>query len=189
MDQQTQNSKFNAIALFFLELIKISLITGITIVAVRYFLFKPFYVEGASMEPNFKEHEYLIIDELTYRLRSPKRGETIVFRFPLNTKVHYLKRIIALPGERIKIADGKTIVFNKEFPQGFVVNEEFLGDETTVGQADVTLEDDEYFLMGDNRDNSYDSRRFGPVKKSLIVGRVVLRGWPLERFGVIKSAP
>ena len=99
--KEVGKSVFGSIGLFFLELIKVALLAGITIALVRYFLFKPFYVKGESMEPTYLAKEYLIIDELSYRFREPVRGEVIVFRAPVAEKDFYLKRIIALPGERV----------------------------------------------------------------------------------------
>jgi signal peptidase I len=171
---------------FFLELIKIVILAGITIGLVRYFLFKPFYVKGQSMEPNYHEKDYLIIDELSYRFREPIRGEVVVFSAPNNDKDFYLKRIVGLPGERIKIEDNKVIIYNDDHPQGVVV-EEFYLDEDTLGSTMQTLGSNQYFVMGDNRDSSYDSRRFGPIDKNSVVGRTFLRGWPLTRISVFST--
>ncbi len=174
-----------ALGLFFLEVIKVILLAGITIVLVRYFLFKPFYVKGQSMEPTFFEHEYLIIDELTYRLKDPVRGEVVVFRAPVTHEDYYLKRIVGLPGERVKVEDSKIIIFNDEHPQGVVVEEEYFSG-STHGSLTLTLEPDEYFVLGDNRSASYDSRRFGPIHRRDIVGRTWLRGWPITRVSTFQ---
>lgn len=177
-----------AIGLFFLELFKIAVLAGVTIALIRYYLFKPFYVKGASMEPNFYEKEYLIIDELSYRFREPSRGEVVVFRYPENPKEYFLKRIIGLPGETIKVSDGKVMIYNTEHPEGLVVNESYLlKNLKTEGGRIIALNDNQYFMMGDNRPNSYDSRRFGPVDRSLIVGRAWFRGWPFSRVQVFKT--
>lgn len=174
--------------LFLLELVKVAVLAGVTIALVRYFLFKPFYVKGASMEPNFFDKEYLIIDELSYRLRVPERGEVVVFKYPDNPKEYFLKRIIGLPGERIKIAEGQVTIYNKAHPEGIILNEPYLPkDLLTVGETITVLSDDQYFVMGDNRSNSYDSRRFGAVDKSLVIGRVFFRGWPLNRAELISE--
>lgn len=174
--------------LIFLELFKIVALAGITILLVRYFLFKPFYVKGASMEPNFYDHEYLIIDELTYRFRLPTRGEVIVFRYPGNPKEYFLKRIVGLPEERIKVAEGKVTVYNAEYPEGIAVDEKYLDKGLeTVGEKNITLGKDEYFVLGDNRPNSYDSRRFGPIDRTAIVGRAWFRGWPFSRMQTFKT--
>ena len=178
---------FGGIGLFFLELIKVLVLAGITIWLVRFFLFKPFYVKGASMEPNFFDKEYLIVDELSYRLRAPERGEVVVFKYPENPKEFFLKRIIGLPGERVKVSEGKVTIYNNEHPEGVVLDESYLpaGLLTSGDRTFVPLSDKQYFVMGDNRPNSYDSRRFGSVDKSLIVGRVFFRGWPLNRIELI----
>ncbi len=168
------------------EMIKVALISLAIILPVRYFLIKPFYVNGASMEPNYYDHEYLIIDEISYRLNAPLRGEVVVFRYPGDPKQYFIKRVIGLPGERVVVKDGQVIVYNQAYPDGLVVEEPYLAsDATTVGEADKTLGTDEYFVLGDNRRASLDSRRFGPIKRNAIVGRTWLRGWPLDRVGVL----
>lgn len=179
----TPRSRRAAAALFVSELLKIGLLAAVTIGFVRYFLFKPFYVKGASMEPNFYDHEYLIIDEITYRLREPERGEVIVFRYPPKSKEYFLKRVIGLPGERVKISEGKVTVYNDEHPEGIAVEESYLPkDLLTIGERITQLAGDEYFVLGDNRTNSFDSRRFGPIHRDLIVGRAWFRGWPFSRM-------
>jgi signal peptidase I len=180
-------ASFGSIGLFLLELIKVMVLAGITIALVRYFLFKPFYVKGASMEPNFFDKEYLIVDELSYRFRAPERGEVVVFKYPENPKEFFLKRIIGLPGERVKISEGKVTIYNQVHPEGVVLDESYLpADLLTSGDRTfVPLSENQYFVMGDNRPNSYDSRRFGSVDKSLVVGRVFFRGWPLRRAELI----
>lgn len=182
--QFAQSGEKNALelaGLFFLELIKVALMAGITIFLIRYFLFKPFYVKGQSMEPSYSQHDYLIIDELSYRLRSPARGEVIVFQAPLNPKDYYLKRIIGLPGERVKIENNTIVIYNSEHPKGVVVHEQYLT-ESTDGDMSLTLGPNEYFVLGDNRDASLDSRRFGPIDGSVIVGRIWFRGWPFDKI-------
>jgi signal peptidase I len=186
--RQRLSSALGAAGLFFLELVKIIVLAGVTIFFVRYFLFKPFYVKGASMEPNFHEKEYLIIDELSYRLHDPKRGDVVVFRPPENTKEFFLKRIIGLPGERVKIAEGRVIIYNQAHPEGVVVNEAYLPhDSTTAGDQTVLLGQNEFFVLGDNRPNSFDSRRFGPIDRSSVVGRTWIRGWPFDRISVLNT--
>lgn len=174
--------------LFFIELIKLALFAVVTIFLVRYFLFKPFYVKGASMEPNFFDREYLIIDEVSYRLTEPRRGDVVVFRYPVNRKEFFLKRVIGLPGERVKIKDGQIIIYNQENPEGMVLNESYLPtDLKSRPDTNVNLKPDEFFVMGDNRNSSFDSRFFGPVKESDLVGRVWLRGWPFNRAKVFSE--
>lgn len=171
--------------LFILEMVKIVVLAGITIGLIRYFLFKPFYVKGASMEPNFHESEYLIIDELSYRFREPERGEVIVFK---HNKEYFLKRIIGLPRETVKVAEGKVTIYNTANPEGVLIQEDYLpSDLITVGERVTVLGEDEYYVLGDNRPNSYDSRRFGPIDRDTMIGRAWFRGWPLSRVQLFKT--
>ena len=187
-EQNNFKNALNAAGIFLLELIKIAVFAGVTIFLVRYFLFKPFYVKGASMEPSFYEKEYLIIDEITYRLHSPQRGDVIVFVPPTDAKEHYLKRIIGLPGERVKVSEGKVTIYNADHPEGSTIDETYLpADLATSGEKNIILGDDEYFVLGDNRNNSFDSRRFGPITRASITGRAWLRGWPPSRVQIFKA--
>lgn len=184
-DDDSQGS-FGKAALFFLEVVKIVVLACVTIALVRYFLFKPFYVRGQSMEPTFYEHEYLIVDELTYRFRQPERGEVVVFKAPSEPGEYYLKRVIGLPGEQVKVENNKVIIYNQEHPQGLVIQEAYL-EKQTEGSVRLTLNDNEYFVLGDNRPESFDSRRFGAITRNDIVGRAVFRGWPLPRLGTFTT--
>lgn len=165
------------------ELVHVVIISLAIIVPIRYFLIQPFYVKGASMEPNFYDHEYLIIDEISYRFHPPARGDIVVFRYPNDPRQFFIKRIVAMPGERIKLSNGKVTIYDAEHPEGRLLDEtSYLGSVFTVGEKDITLSAEEYFLMGDNRAASLDSRIFGPVPRSYIVGRVWFRGWPPEKI-------
>lgn len=175
---------------FVFELIKIVVISLVIIIPVRYFLIQPFYVKGASMEPNFYDHEYLIIDEISYRFNEPKRGDIIVFRYPRNPQEYFIKRLIGLPGESIKIDKGKVTIFNEANPDGFILDEPYLDEETKtygISEEIVEMTEEEYFVLGDNRNSSKDSRSFGPVNKSYITGRVLLRGWPFNRIQLFEA--
>jgi signal peptidase I len=160
---------------YLLSLIEIVLLLVIVVLPIRFLLFEPFLVKGQSMEPNFHNFDYLIVDKLTYHLREPQRGEVIVFKPPFDNGVYYIKRIVGLPLEKLIIEESKITVFNKEHPQGFVLNEAYLKNHYTSGKIEVNLGPDEYFVLGDNREVSYDSRKWGPVKRERIVGRVVFQ--------------
>jgi signal peptidase I len=174
-------------AVFVLEVIQIVVIVAAIILPIRYFLIKPFYVKGASMEPNFYDHEYLIIDELSYRLRDPARGEIVVFRYPRDPSQYFIKRVVGLPGETVEVSEGAVVIYNEEFPNGKTLNEEAYLAEDTGGKKKVTLGADEYAVFGDNRDESLDSRSFGAVDRTEIVGRVWVRGLPLSRIGTFEA--
>ena len=171
---------------FFFELVKIIVISLVIIIPVRYFLIQPFYVKGASMEPNFYDHEYLIIDEITYRFRDPERGEIIVFRYPRNPQEYFIKRIIGLPGEKIAFRDGGIYIFSGAHPDGYRLAEDnYLAEGVmtySLTEEPITIGENEYFVLGDNRNSSKDSRSFGAVNRSFVTGRVLLRGWPLSRL-------
>lgn len=173
------------------EGIKILAISFAIIIPVRYFLIQPFYVKGMSMESNFQDHEYLIIDEISYRFRPIERGEVIVFRYPLNPQEYYIKRIVGLPGEGVQVKDAKVIVYNTENPGGAVLTESYLDENMpTYANNDDRLDlgPNEYYVMGDNRVASKDSRVFGAVNKSFITGRVMLRGWPFDRVKLFNDS-
>lgn len=177
------------IFLFIWEVVKIAVVTLAIIIPIRYFLVQPFFVKGASMEPNFEDGQYLIIDELSYRYRPPERGEVLVFRYPLDPSQFYIKRLIGLPGERVEISSGQVEIFNSEHPLGFILDESryLPAGVTTAGQTDITLGPGEYFLLGDNRQASFDSRRWGPVPQKDIIGRVWFRAWPPQTAQVFAA--
>jgi signal peptidase I len=175
---------------FVLELLKIIIISLVIIIPVRYFLIQPFYVKGASMEPNFYNNEYLIIDEITYRLHQPQRGDIIVFRYPKDPQEYFIKRVIGLPGEEVQIKDGGIMIFNSANPNGSNLKETYLDPElktNSLTQEKIALGNNEYYVLGDNRNQSKDSRSFGPVDKSFIIGRVLFRGWPFNRVTVFET--
>lgn len=156
----------------------------IIFLGVRFFVAEPFLVDGASMDPNFATNDYLIVDELTYKFESPKRGDVVVLRPPLDTNKYFIKRIVGLPGERIVVNKEKqTIIYNKEHPEGFILNEPYVK-FSSAKTADKELGDTEYFVMGDNRDVSFDSRSWGALPREGITGRALLRLYPFEDFGV-----
>jgi signal peptidase I len=173
--------------LFIWEITKVAAVSLAIILPVRYFLIQPFYVKGASMEPNFHDNEYLIIDELSYRFTPPVRGQVIVFRYPRNPQEYFIKRVIALPGEEVRVQDGKVTIFNTEHPEGFTISESYLpSDLLTYNDTEekIVVGPNEYFVLGDNRGASKDSRSFGPVNKSFITGKVLFRGWPFSEITV-----
>ena len=172
---------------FIWEVTKIVIIALLIVVPIRYFIFQPFFVRGQSMEPNFENGDYLIIDEISYRFRDPQRGEVVVFKYPSNPSQRYIKRIVGLPEETIEIEDGKVIIFSQAGSQ--ILNEsDYLSPFVqTAGDIRITLTGDEYFVLGDNRVSSSDSRRWGPLSREDIVGRVFFRAWPFTALAKFET--
>jgi signal peptidase I len=164
---------------FIWELLKIIFIALVIVVPIRYFIFQPFLVQGPSMEPSFDSGDYLIVDEISYKFREPQRGEVIVFHYPFDPSQRFIKRIIGLPGETVEIKGGKVTVYNKEGALVLDESEYLYPALGTQGNFRVSLADDEYFVLGDNRPISADSRRWGTLPRKNIIGRVFLRLWPL----------
>lgn len=174
--------------MFFWEIIKVIVISFAIILPVRYFLIQPFYVKGASMEPTFYDHEYLIVDQISYRFRDPRRGDVVVFRYPRDPREYFIKRVVGLPGETIIIKNEKIILYNEKNTEGVMLEEKYLSPDTkNIGNVTEKMGEDEYFLMGDNRSESLDSRIFGPVKRKNIVGKVFFRGWPLNKIKIFSE--
>jgi signal peptidase I len=171
---------------FIWETVKVVALSLLIILPIRYFIMQPFFVRGESMNPSFNDKDYLIIDEISYRLGEPKRGEVIVFRYPQDPSQYYIKRIIGMPEETVEIKDGNVVIYNSENHAGFTLTESYLN-ETTPGDMKIKLDEKEYFVLGDNRDASSDSRRWGPLYRHLIVGRAWLRVWPFNDAHAIIS--
>lgn len=190
---------------FLLEIIKVFFLAFIIIVPVRMFIFQPFFVQGSSMEPNFHDGEYLLVNEWGYKhtdigfssnpfltvdsFRELKRGDVVVFRYPKNPSVFYVKRIIGLPGEKILFKEGRIEIIEKGGVSRFFLDESEYLPETTITKnvESTSLSDDEYFVMGDNRLHSNDSRAWGPVNKSFIIGKVAFRMWPFDKLSKVNS--
>ena len=139
------------------------------------------------MYPNFQDQEYLLTDKITYQLSEPKRGDIIVFKAPGNEKYDYIKRITGLPGDSIKVENCHILV------NGQILEEEYLPENlcTSAGHfwqsgQSITLDENQYFVSGDNRPYSSDSRDWGTVPEKNIVGKVWLRYWPVDRVGIIR---
>ncbi len=174
--------------LFIWEIIKIVVVALLIVIPIRYFIFQPFLVHGQSMEPNFGQNDYLFIDQISYRFRDPQRGEVIVFRYPQNPFHRYIKRIIGLPGETIEIKNGQIIISKQGFsPQILNENDYLPSNLTTPGRIKTQLNKDEYFVLGDNRNFSSDSRHWGSLKREYIIGRTFFRAWPFTEFTKIKA--
>lgn len=154
----------------------------IIFLGIRFFIAEPFLVSGASMDPTFATNDYLIVDELTYKFKEPQRGDVVVLRPPFETKKYFIKRIVGLPNERIVVKDNQTTVYNNEHKEGIIINEPYV-EFTSNKNIDKTLGEAEYFVMGDNREVSFDSRSWGALKREDITGRAILRLYPFDKLG------
>lgn len=162
------------------EIFQTALISFGIFLFVYIFLVQPHRVQGISMLPNFESGELLLTQKLTYRFANPEFKDIIVFEAPVGTKADFIKRIIGTPGDTVKIEDGEVTV------NGLILDENYI-DSTTEGNTTLTLKSDEYFVLGDNRSASSDSRTFGPINKKSIKGKVWLVYWPLLESGGYKG--
>ncbi|MBP7061105.1 MAG: signal peptidase I [Candidatus Moranbacteria bacterium] len=199
--EQSQEEHYLGIGGLFAEMARVFLLAVVIIIPVRVFLFQPFFVQGSSMEPNFQDGQYLVISEFGYKqstigwegtsvqvkpFKEIERQDVAVFRFPKNTEEFFIKRVIGLPGESVEIRRGKVIIYNTDHKDGFVLDESAYLSPAVLTQDMPRMEigPNQYFAMGDNRMFSYDSRAFGPIDKDKIIGRVLLRAWPIDHFSL-----
>lgn len=202
---QKDTEIYYGVGSFLLELVKIFLLAVVIIMPIRIFLFQPFLVKGASMEPNFHDGDYLIISEWGYKqtdlsawgidtgitvepFKEVQRGDVVVVRSPdraRSGKTYFIKRVVGLPGETVVIENGYVRVINQDNPDGFTLDEsEYLAPVVKTSGSGITLEDDEYFVMGDNRGNSSDSRVWGALPKENVIGTVSMRVLPVTSFEI-----
>ncbi len=170
----------NKILSFIWEIAEVVILSLVIVLPIRYFLIQPFFVKGASMEPNFEDGQYLIVDEISYRFGAPQRGDVLVFKYPLDKSQRFIKRIIGLPGEKVDIIAGK-ITITTSIGDKRLLNEIYITtplSEMLLENNSLSLGENEYFVMGDNRSHSFDSRSWGVLNKEDIVGRVIFRAWP-----------
>ena len=170
------------------EIIQFALIALIIVIPVRMFVAQPFIVSGASMENTFHTGEYLIVDQVSYRLHEPESGDVIVFRYPRNPSTFFIKRIIAVPGDTISIDGNIVTITNEKYPNGYILDEPYIADMSPNTFLTEELGEREYFVMGDNRDKSSDSRTWGILQRENIIGEAFLRLFPLNEVGVAPGA-
>lgn len=173
--------------LFFWEVAKIVILALVIVVPIRYFIFQPFIVKGLSMEPNFHDGDYLIIDEISYRFKQPERGEIIVFKYPRDPSQRFIKRIIGLPQEKVELQYDQITITDKFGERKVLDESNYLVSQAQLGEMAVTLAENEYFVLGDNRMHSFDSRKWGALKRENIVGRAIIRAWPPAVMAMIPA--
>jgi len=182
MDSMTDQPGPQKKKFVFGEIIESVAIAVILAVIIRVFLFQPFYIPSGSMEPTLTKGDRIIVSKINYRLSSPQRGDVIVFKYPVNPDKDFIKRVIGLPGETLEIRDNKLYI-NGEF-----VEQPFLPPYLTYGDfGPVTIPEGRYFMMGDNRNNSEDSRFWGTLPSENIIGKTLLIYWPFNRAQVLEN--
>jgi len=171
---------------FFLDFLETIVVALSIFVVVYLFLVQPHEVKGNSMEPNFHNNEYILTDKISYKFKDPVRGEVIIFNAPTNPDVDYIKRVIGLPGERVKVEKGYVYVNDVKLSEPYLrdLTNLFPGSFLQEG-VDITVPENNLFVMGDNRPHSSDSREFGPIPRRLIIGHAVIRYWPINVIGFI----
>ncbi|HBM45611.1 MAG: Signal peptidase I [Parcubacteria group bacterium GW2011_GWF2_38_76] len=170
---------------FIKEIVRFTILSLIIVLPVRFFIAQPFLVSGGSMDPTFADGQYLIIDELSYYFNNPQRNEVIVFRYPNNPSKYFIKRIIGLPGETIIIKNNEVTIKNKDNPTGLKLNEIYVKNQDFQERSiEMKLSGEQYFVMGDNRAASSDSRDWGPLDKKLITGHVFVRLLPFNKVSL-----
>ncbi len=160
---------------------KLVLLSIIIVVPFRLYIAQPFIVDGASMDPTFKNGQYLVVDELSYHFREPERGEVLIFKYPKDPSKYFIKRIIGLPGEKVQINNGQVTIYNNTNQNGLTLEEPYVK-LTKSDTSTFQLSEAEYFVMGDNRAQSADSRIWGAVPRDNIVGRPFIRFLPPAFF-------
>ncbi|MEK7588298.1 MAG: signal peptidase I [Patescibacteria group bacterium] len=183
MEPNQQQNMQQSNAQSFWELVKFAVIAIAIVIPIRVFIAQPFVVSGSSMVPTFENGQYLIINEISYRLDNPQRGDVVVFRYPNDTKKFFIKRVIALPNETLKIEGNVVTIINESHPEGFTLEEPYV---KNIANNNMTfkLQEGEYFVMGDNRSASSDSRFWGPVHRDLFIGKTFLRLLPVNKLDI-----
>ncbi len=169
------------------DLIKFAVIALAIVFPIRMFIAQPFVVQGDSMYPTFHTGQYLIVDELSYSLKGPQRGDVVIFKYPHDPSRYFIKRIIGMPNEKVVINDGKVSIANKENPKGFNLTEPYINEKFNVTNT-YTTGDDQFFVMGDNRNRSSDSREWGLLPRKLMVGRAYVRLLPIADAAYLPGA-
>ncbi|MEW6448415.1 MAG: signal peptidase I [Bacillota bacterium] len=166
---------------FFGDILESLVIAIVLAILIRAFIFQPFYIPSGSMMPTLFQGDRIIVSKLSYRFHPPERGDIIVFRFPLNEKKNYVKRLIGLSGETVQLSDGKLFINGREIPEPYLPPNTYFAD-----YGPVKVPENSFFMLGDNRMNSEDSRVWGFLDRRLIVGKAIILYWPPNRIKLIR---
>ncbi len=181
----TENEPRGKASSFIKDLVVFVIIALAVVIPIRFWVAQPFVVSGASMHPTFETGQYLVVNQFSYHFTNPNRGDVIIFKYPLDVSQYFIKRVIGLPGETVSIAGSVVTIKNAAHPEGFTLSEPYiLPADQSQNMMTITLSPDQYFVMGDNRNESSDSRIWGPVPRNLIVGTPLFRLLPLSTLSV-----
>ncbi len=164
-----------------LELIQYGLIALIIVIPFRLYIAQPYIVEGASSYPTFKDSDYLIVEQISKRFEDPKRQDFLIIRYPKDPSKFFIKRLIGLPNETVSINDGVVTIYNESNKDGIVLDEPYVVYKKQEN-LNFVLKEDEYFVMGDNRAGSSDSRVWGTIPRKNIIGRPLIRLFPFNKI-------
>jgi signal peptidase I len=167
------------------ETIRFILIALAVVIPIRVYIAQPFIVSGASMDPTFASEQYLIVDEVSYHIKDPIRGDVVIFKYPKNPKQYFIKRVIGLPGETVIINEEGKVFIKEVGAEALTTLKEPYVQFTKSDAVELALKENEYFVMGDNRAGSYDSRAWGPVSRELIVGKAFVRLFPFSDTNIL----
>lgn len=184
MNSDTSNQSAPQQENFFIEIIKFAFIAALIVIPFRVFIAEPYIVQGASMSPTYETGHYLIIDKLSHKVDQLDRGTVIVFEYPNDPSRFFVKRVIGLPGETVRVQDG-TVSIKTTGGSEFQQLDEIYIAGRTQGSSDQVLTNSQYFVMGDNRSNSSDSRFWGPLEQNLIKGRSLVRLYPFNKIALL----
>ncbi|KKQ91726.1 MAG: Signal peptidase I [Microgenomates group bacterium GW2011_GWC1_39_7b] len=178
---------FGKVGAFFLDILEVVVFAVGIFFFVYLLIMRPHKIKGQSMHPNFPDGEYLLTEKVTYYTRSPKRGDVVVFTPPISETDEFIKRIIGLPGERIMLKDNRVYINDTLLTESYLSNDIYTENEGFLKDGEnYTVPTDQYFVMGDNRPHSSDSRSWGSITKKSISGRAWIIYWPLNLSEVVK---
>ncbi|OGC58098.1 signal peptidase I [candidate division WWE3 bacterium RIFCSPLOWO2_01_FULL_42_11] len=187
-------STIGRVGSFFIDILETVAVALSLFVVIYAFVAQPHKIDGLSMFPNLHDKSLILTDKISYRSHPPRRGDVIVFHYPLNPRKDYVKRIIGLPGEKLKIEDNHIYIYNDSKPEGFILDEPYIPEDfLTLGKQFlpagklISIEEEAYFVMGDNREGSADSREFGPIHRKDFIGRAFVVYWPISEMKKIEN--
>lgn len=179
---------FRGFLVFFADIFETIIVALAVFLLTYFFLIQPHRVQGDSMLPNFQNGELILTDKISYRIRQPARGDIIVFRAPTDPGKDFIKRIVALPGEKVKLLDGKIYINESPLKESYLPYDSTSASGSYLREGiEISIPEGKYFVMGDNRNHSSDSREWGAVGKATIVGRAFIIYWPPPSFALVQQ--